>query len=136
MAFLSEGVPPAGVYLVSPLLIAAIAASLMNCGVSKSGSPAPIAITSLPSAFRRAALAETARVGEALMAWRRVATRDIAGFSGQGWKTRCVAPILPCRIFGLPAQSMDVLTFPNSPFRLHRPFEPAGDQPQAIDKLV
>ena len=31
---------------------------------------------------------------------------------------------------------MDVLTFPNSPFRLHRPFEPAGDQPQAIDKLT
>ncbi len=25
--------------------------------------------------------------------------------------------------------------FPNSPFKLHRPFEPAGDQPQAIAKL-
>jgi excinuclease ABC subunit B len=31
---------------------------------------------------------------------------------------------------------MDVVTYPNSPFRLHRPFEPAGDQPQAIAKLV
>src|SRR6186713_1703545 len=31
---------------------------------------------------------------------------------------------------------MDVATFPNSPFRLHRPFPPAGDQPQAIEKLV
>src|SRR5438105_7673386 len=31
---------------------------------------------------------------------------------------------------------MDVVTFPGSPFRLHRPFEPAGDQPQAIEKLV
>ncbi|WP_171092242.1 excinuclease ABC subunit UvrB [Usitatibacter rugosus] len=31
---------------------------------------------------------------------------------------------------------MDVATFPNSPFRLHRPFLPAGDQPQAIAKLV
>jgi excinuclease ABC subunit B len=31
---------------------------------------------------------------------------------------------------------MDVLTFPGSPFRLHRPFAPAGDQPQAIDKLI
>ncbi len=31
---------------------------------------------------------------------------------------------------------MDIITFPNSPFRLHRPFEPAGDQPQAIEKLV
>ncbi|MSQ60765.1 MAG: excinuclease ABC subunit UvrB [Betaproteobacteria bacterium] len=29
-----------------------------------------------------------------------------------------------------------ILTFPNSPFRLHQPFLPAGDQPQAIDKLV
>src|SRR5678810_79854 len=31
---------------------------------------------------------------------------------------------------------MDVVTYPGSPFRLHRPFAPAGDQPQAIDKLV
>src|SRR5258706_2208830 len=28
------------------------------------------------------------------------------------------------------------LAFPNSPFKLHQPFAPAGDQPQAIDKLV
>ena len=28
------------------------------------------------------------------------------------------------------------LTFPNSPFRLHQPFAPAGDQPEAIDKLI
>ena len=28
------------------------------------------------------------------------------------------------------------ITFPNSPFRLHQPFPPAGDQPEAIDKLV
>ncbi|MEP7084488.1 MAG: DEAD/DEAH box helicase family protein, partial [Betaproteobacteria bacterium] len=26
--------------------------------------------------------------------------------------------------------------FPNSPYRLHLPFEPAGDQPQAIAKLI
>jgi excinuclease ABC subunit B len=31
---------------------------------------------------------------------------------------------------------MDVVTFPGSPFRLHQPFAPAGDQPQAIEKLV
>ena len=30
---------------------------------------------------------------------------------------------------------IDVLTFPGSPFRLHRKFLPAGDQPEAIDKL-
>jgi excinuclease ABC subunit B len=28
------------------------------------------------------------------------------------------------------------LTFPNSPFRLHQPFVPAGDQPEAIDALT
>jgi excinuclease ABC subunit B len=28
------------------------------------------------------------------------------------------------------------LTFPNSPFRLHQPFKPAGDQPEAIAALV
>ena len=31
---------------------------------------------------------------------------------------------------------MDVITFPNSPYRLHQPFEPAGDQPTAIAQLV
>ncbi len=31
---------------------------------------------------------------------------------------------------------MQVVSFPSSPFRLHQHFEPAGDQPQAIDKLV
>lgn len=28
-----------------------------------------------------------------------------------------------------------IITFPNSPFKLHQPFEPAGDQPEAINKL-
>ncbi|MDO9466687.1 MAG: DEAD/DEAH box helicase family protein, partial [Thiobacillus sp.] len=28
------------------------------------------------------------------------------------------------------------VTFPNSPFRLFKPFEPAGDQPQAIARLI
>ncbi|MDD5384962.1 MAG: excinuclease ABC subunit UvrB [Gallionella sp.] len=31
---------------------------------------------------------------------------------------------------------MNIITFPNSPFRLHQPFEPAGDQPTAIAQLV
>ena len=31
---------------------------------------------------------------------------------------------------------MTVLTFPNSPYELHKPFEPAGDQPAAIEKLI
>ncbi len=29
-----------------------------------------------------------------------------------------------------------IKTFPNSPYRLHQPFEPAGDQPSAIAQLV
>ena len=29
-----------------------------------------------------------------------------------------------------------VITFPDSPFKLHQPFPPAGDQPTAIDGLV
>jgi excinuclease ABC subunit B len=29
-----------------------------------------------------------------------------------------------------------VITFPDSPYRLHQPFEPAGDQPEAIAKLT
>ena len=28
------------------------------------------------------------------------------------------------------------LTFPNSPFKLHQPFAPAGDQPEAIEKII
>jgi excinuclease ABC subunit B len=31
---------------------------------------------------------------------------------------------------------MEVVTFPGSPFRLHQPFPPAGDQPAAIDMLT
>ncbi len=29
-----------------------------------------------------------------------------------------------------------LLTYPNSPYKLHQPFAPAGDQPQAIEKLL
>ncbi|SCX79036.1 excinuclease ABC subunit UvrB [Nitrosospira sp. Nsp13] len=29
-----------------------------------------------------------------------------------------------------------IVTFPNSPYKLHQSFTPAGDQPEAIDKLV
>ncbi len=29
-----------------------------------------------------------------------------------------------------------IVTFPNSPYELHQPFSPAGDQPEAIDKLI
>ena len=32
--------------------------------------------------------------------------------------------------------TMNIITFPNSPYRLHQPFDPAGDQPVAIAQLV
>ncbi|NJN40804.1 MAG: excinuclease ABC subunit UvrB, partial [Gammaproteobacteria bacterium] len=35
-----------------------------------------------------------------------------------------------------PPPQETVLTFPGSPYRLHQPFLPAGDQPEAIEKLV
>jgi len=34
------------------------------------------------------------------------------------------------------SETPGVVTFPGSPFQLAQPFEPAGDQPQAIDRLV
>ena len=67
MACLREGVPPTAVYLVKPLPIASTAASLICCGVSKSGSPAPNPIMSLPSALSFAAHAVTASVGDGLI---------------------------------------------------------------------
>ena len=33
-------------------------------------------------------------------------------------------------------QTIPVVSFEGSPFRLHQPFPPAGDQPDAIAKLV
>src|SRR5258706_9003398 len=71
----------------------------------------------------------------------------------RGWR-RCnsvrVLPVRPTRRSGRtgPGQyndrfaaafllkSMAILTFPNSPYELHQPFEPAGDQPEAIEKLI
>jgi len=38
------------------------------------------------------------------------------------------------RPFRLPF--MEIVTFPNSPYRLHQTFAPAGDQPEAINKLT
>src|SRR5512146_874210 len=51
----------------------------MGTGVSKSGSPAPRPMTSLPSALRRAARAVTASVGEGLTRWTRRETDRVTG---------------------------------------------------------
>ena len=42
----------------------------------------------------------------------------------------------PKKLTENPAGAADVVTFPGSPFLLHQPFPPAGDQPAAIDALV
>ncbi|MGH8618531.1 MAG: excinuclease ABC subunit UvrB [Burkholderiales bacterium] len=47
------------------------------------------------------------------------------------------APVpLPSAAKAVPATDVTIATFPDSPFRLHQTFQPAGDQPQAIDKLT
>ena len=51
--------------LVNPSWRAAMAASLIGWGVSKSGSPAPKPMTSCPAALNCLALALMARVGKA-----------------------------------------------------------------------
>src|SRR5687767_14832456 len=56
--------PGVGAYFVLPALSAAMHASLMCSGVSKSGSPAAKPQTSSPCACRALALASTASVGE------------------------------------------------------------------------
>jgi len=43
-----------------------------------------------------------------------------------------IAPVVPTDH----SATTQVLTFPDSPYRLHQTFAPAGDQPQAIDKLT
>src|SRR6476646_2359985 len=62
IACFSSGREGVGVYLVCPLSSAVFAASLMNAGVSKSGSPAPNPTTSTPAFLSAAALALTLSV--------------------------------------------------------------------------
>ncbi|MDQ5906450.1 MAG: excinuclease subunit, partial [Pseudomonadota bacterium] len=35
-----------------------------------------------------------------------------------------------------PQKTPQIVSFPGSPYRLHQPFLPAGDQPEAIRQLV
>src|SRR5258705_222062 len=66
--------PPTSVYFVCPRRMASTAASLMRCGVSKSGSPAPNEITSIPLARSSLALACTARVEDGASVFSRSAS--------------------------------------------------------------
>src|SRR6476619_420407 len=62
MAWRRSGVQGVGVYLVTPLSRAALAASLMKAGVSQWGSPEPKPTTSTPAFVRALAFALTSRV--------------------------------------------------------------------------
>src|SRR5690349_19026379 len=64
MAWRSGSMPGVGAYFVLPALSAAMHASLMCSGVSKSGSPAAKPQTSSPAACRALAFASTASVGD------------------------------------------------------------------------
>src|SRR5438876_10618088 len=70
--------PPTSVYLVWPLSIARIAASLIRRGVSKSGSPAPKEITLMPWARMALALACMASVGDGAIVFMRSASMGLA----------------------------------------------------------
>src|SRR5205809_700858 len=64
MACRSGSMPGVGAYFVLPAFSAAMHASLICSGVSKSGSPAAKPQTSSPAAWRALAFASTASVGE------------------------------------------------------------------------
>src|ERR1700733_13636066 len=93
IAWRSAAVPATSVYLVSPALIAAIAACLIWAGVSKSGSPAERLMISRPSAFNARALVEMAMVWLGLMRFRRSAIKDMLGLAICREKRRDPSPV-------------------------------------------
>src|SRR6185312_13083347 len=132
--------------------MASTPACAMCRGVSKSGSPAPSPMTSWPSAFRRAARAVTASVGEGLTRWTRLETVRLTGFLGEArWRTgmgssasasatsaSATSAILRDRgrLTNSGATGARSIRLENFPFALAADYEPSGDQPQAIAKLV
>src|SRR3989338_3765475 len=86
MSSLNSGIPVVGVYLVKPLSIAAMAASLIGCGVSKSGSPAERLTISLPWAFRAFAFEAIARVEDGAIFFSRWAILVFTRIVGKSYK--------------------------------------------------
>src|SRR5215471_15983264 len=111
-------------------------------GVSKSGSPAPRPMTSLPCALRRAARAVTASVGEGLTRWTRRETGKVTEFPVVRLCSECAAILRDCAGPGHPegprGETVNATRtrMEQIPFRLQADYAPAGDQPQAIEKLV
>src|SRR3954466_6192977 len=111
----------------------------MCAGVSKSGSPAPRPMTSLPSALRRAARAVTASVGEGLTRWTRRERGRVTGnpVIALNRAARLYYGITPAPTIAALVRSLFLgHLMEHTPFKLEADFEPAGDQPQAIEKLV
>ena len=79
-ASFSSGMPSGSVYFVFPDWIASIAASLMFCGVSKSGSPWLRMMMSRPSAARARAFAEMPIVAEGVIRFRLSAKNPMAAY--------------------------------------------------------
>src|ERR1017187_9333082 len=82
MAARNSGIPDDGVYFVNPAASACVAASLIYCGVSKSGSPAPKPQTSTPSALSFFAFASMARVNDGVRSVARCASCCMNDLSG------------------------------------------------------
>src|SRR5690606_6905856 len=93
--------------------MAAMPAARICAGVSKSGSPTDRLMTSLPSRRSCAARAVMARVGEGFTRWTR---RETAIFMDR--------------------YSTEFHCMNDGRFELAAQYEPAGDQPEAIARLV
>src|SRR5450631_4209948 len=107
----------------------------MCVGVSKSGSPAPSPMTSLPSALRRAARAVTASVGDGLTRCTRRATDEGTG-SPDDRLSLAAGAILRDRALIDQRHRYKRLFVEHKAFELRSDYAPAGDQPEAIERLV
>ena len=131
--------PSTAVYLVSPLLIALIAASLILSGVSKSGSPAPNPMTSLPAALISLAFEVTAIVGDGFIRFKLLETMLIEIYN-------IFFKLLLTQMQNTYQEKMEDLEVNNHSdkpkleggikFKIKSDFQPNGDQPEAIKKLL
>src|SRR5260370_36056402 len=104
----------------------------MWAGVSKSGSPAPRPMTSLPCSRSRAARAVTASVGEGLTRSTRRATGKVTEIPAFRLRSASAAILRDCVRSG----QREYIRVEQQPFKLEADYAPAGDQPEAIEKLV
>src|SRR5881409_68103 len=52
-------------------------------------------------------------------------------------QTRCAGSSDSAKMIDWPSHEVSmIVTFPNSPYQLYQPYQAAGDQPEAIDKLI